>query len=59
MWGSAKGVALSQSLAYQAIIATAAGEHWAAGELAAEVAGSLEGDQLSYSAGILAFAVTR
>ena len=48
---------VSQSLAYRAIIATAAGDHRAASELAAGIAGSLEGDQLSYNAGILAFAV--
>jgi DNA-binding CsgD family transcriptional regulator len=48
---------VSQSLAYRAIIATATGDHRAASELAAGLAGSLEGDQLSYNAGILAFAV--
>jgi tetratricopeptide (TPR) repeat protein len=48
---------VSQSLAYRAIIATAQGDHRAAGELAAGIAGSLEGDQLSYNAGVLAFAV--
>jgi DNA-binding CsgD family transcriptional regulator len=48
---------VSQSLAYRAIIATAAGDHRAAAELAAGIAGSLEGDQLSYNAGVLAFAV--
>jgi DNA-binding CsgD family transcriptional regulator/tetratricopeptide (TPR) repeat protein len=48
---------VAQSLAYRAIIATATGDHRAAGELAAGIAGSLEGDQLSYNAGILAFAV--
>ena len=48
---------VSQSLAYRAIIATAAGDHRAASELAAGIAGSLEGDQLSYNAGELAFAV--
>jgi DNA-binding CsgD family transcriptional regulator/tetratricopeptide (TPR) repeat protein len=48
---------VSQSLAYRAIIATATGDHRAAGELAAGIADSLEGDQLSYNAGILAFAV--
>ncbi|HZD01221.1 MAG TPA: AAA family ATPase [Actinomycetes bacterium] len=48
---------VSQSLAYRAIIATAAGDHRAASELAAGIAGSLEGDQLSYNAGVLAFAV--
>lgn len=48
---------VSQSLAYRAIIATAAGDHRAASELAAGIAGSLEGDQLSYNTGVLAFAV--
>ena len=48
---------VSQSLAYRTIIATAAGDHRAAGELAAGIARSLEGDQLSYNAGVLAFAV--
>jgi DNA-binding CsgD family transcriptional regulator/tetratricopeptide (TPR) repeat protein len=48
---------VSQSLAYRAIIATATGDHRAAGELAAGIADSLEGDELSYNAGILAFAV--
>jgi DNA-binding CsgD family transcriptional regulator/tetratricopeptide (TPR) repeat protein len=48
---------VSQSLAYRAIIATATGDHRAASELAAGIAGSLEGNQLSYNAGILAFAV--
>jgi DNA-binding CsgD family transcriptional regulator len=48
---------VSQSLAYRAIIATAAGDHRAASELAAGIASSLEGDRLSYNAGVLAFAV--
>jgi DNA-binding CsgD family transcriptional regulator len=48
---------VSQSLAYRIIIATATGDHRAAADLAARIAGSLEGDQLSYNAGILAFAV--
>jgi DNA-binding CsgD family transcriptional regulator len=48
---------VSQSLAYRAIIATAAGDYRAAGKLAAAITGSLEGNQLSYNAGILAFAV--
>jgi DNA-binding CsgD family transcriptional regulator len=48
---------LSQSLAYRTIIATATGDHRSARELAAGFAGSLEGDQLGYNAGILAFAV--
>jgi DNA-binding CsgD family transcriptional regulator len=50
-------ILVAQSLAYRAIIATATGDHRAASELAAGIAGSLEGDQLSYNAGILAFAV--
>ena len=50
-------ILVSQSLAYRAIIATATGDHRAASELAAGIAGSLEGDELSYNAGILAFAV--
>jgi DNA-binding CsgD family transcriptional regulator len=48
---------VSQSLAYRAIIATATGDHQAASELTAAIPLSLEGDQLSYNAGILAFAV--
>jgi DNA-binding CsgD family transcriptional regulator len=50
-------ILVSQSLAYRTIIATATGDHRAAGELAAGIAGSLEGDELSYNGGILAFAV--
>jgi len=50
-------ILVAQSLAYRAIIATATGDHRAASELVAGIAGSLEGDQLSYNAGILAFAV--
>jgi DNA-binding CsgD family transcriptional regulator/tetratricopeptide (TPR) repeat protein len=50
-------ILVSQSLAYRVIIATAAGDFRAASELAAGIAGSLEGDELSYNAGILAFAV--
>jgi DNA-binding CsgD family transcriptional regulator len=46
-----------QSLAYRAIIATGTGDHRGAGELAAQLADPLRGDQLSYNAGILAFAV--
>jgi DNA-binding CsgD family transcriptional regulator/tetratricopeptide (TPR) repeat protein len=48
---------VSQSLAYRTIIATATGDLQAAADLAAQIAGSLEGDQLSYNAGILASAV--
>jgi DNA-binding CsgD family transcriptional regulator/tetratricopeptide (TPR) repeat protein len=50
-------ILVEQSLAYRTIIATAQGDHRAAGELAAGIAGSLEGDEPSYNAGILAFAV--
>jgi DNA-binding CsgD family transcriptional regulator len=50
-------ILVAQSLAYRTIIATATGDYRAAGELAAGIAGSLEGDELSYNAGILAFAV--
>jgi len=57
--GQEKGnqILVAQSLAYRVIIATATGDHRAASELAAGIASSLEGDQLSYNAGILAFAV--
>ena len=48
---------VSQSLAYRAIIATGKGDHRAASEMAAAIPLSPEGDQLSYNAGILAFAV--
>jgi DNA-binding CsgD family transcriptional regulator len=48
---------VSQSLAYRAIIATGTGDHRAASELAAAIPLSPEGDELSYNAGILAFAV--
>jgi DNA-binding CsgD family transcriptional regulator len=48
---------VSQSLAYRTIIATAAGDLRAAGTLAAGIAGSLEGEQLSYNAGVVASAV--
>jgi DNA-binding CsgD family transcriptional regulator/tetratricopeptide (TPR) repeat protein len=48
---------VTQSLAYRAIVATAAGDHRAAGELVTGIVGSLEGDNLSYNAGILASAV--
>ena len=48
---------VSQSLAYRAIIATGVGDHRTAGELTAGIAASLDGDQLSYNAGVLAFAV--
>jgi len=46
-----------QSLAYRTIIATGSGELGAAAELAAGIVNSLQGDDLSYNAGILAFAV--
>jgi DNA-binding CsgD family transcriptional regulator/tetratricopeptide (TPR) repeat protein len=48
---------VSQSLAYRAIIATAKGDQRAANDLAAAIPLSPEGDELSYNAGILAFAV--
>lgn len=48
---------VSQSLAYRVIIATAEGDHRLANQLAAALTDSLEGDQLSYNAGILTFAV--
>jgi DNA-binding CsgD family transcriptional regulator len=48
---------VSQSLAYQTVIATAKGDHQTAGELAAGIAGALEAERLGYNAGILAFAV--
>ena len=48
---------VSQSLAYRTIIATGAGDHLAAKELAAQIAPSLEDGQLSYNAGIVTNAV--
>jgi DNA-binding CsgD family transcriptional regulator len=48
---------VSQSLAYRAVIATATGDQRAANDLTAGIAASLEGDQPSYNAGILAYAV--
>jgi DNA-binding CsgD family transcriptional regulator/tetratricopeptide (TPR) repeat protein len=48
---------ISQSLAYRAVIATATGDHRAANQLTAGLAASLAEDQLSYNAGILAYAV--
>jgi DNA-binding CsgD family transcriptional regulator len=48
---------VNQALAYRTIIATAVGDHRAARELAALVAGSLDGEQLSYNAGVLVSAV--
>jgi DNA-binding CsgD family transcriptional regulator/tetratricopeptide (TPR) repeat protein len=50
-------ILVAQSLAYRVVIATGMGDHRAASELAAGIAGSLEGDELSYNAGILASAV--
>jgi DNA-binding CsgD family transcriptional regulator/tetratricopeptide (TPR) repeat protein len=50
---------ISQSLAYRTIIATAKGDDRTAGELAAAIPLSPEAEQLSYNAGILAFAVAR
>jgi DNA-binding CsgD family transcriptional regulator len=48
---------VDQSLAYRAVIATAVGDHRAANDLTAGIATSLEKDELSYNAGILAYAV--
>ncbi len=48
---------VSQSLAYRTIVATGTGDLQAASGLAAGIAQSLEGGELSYNAGILAFAV--
>jgi DNA-binding CsgD family transcriptional regulator len=48
---------VTQSLAYRTIIATAMGDHLAAKELAAPLVPVLEGEQLTYNAGILASAV--
>ncbi|HET7799765.1 MAG TPA: LuxR C-terminal-related transcriptional regulator, partial [Humibacillus xanthopallidus] len=48
---------LSQSLAYQTVIATAVGNLGTAQALASRIAGSLEGAELSYNAGIVAFAL--
>ncbi|WP_167305810.1 helix-turn-helix transcriptional regulator [Nocardioides euryhalodurans] len=47
---------LSQSLAYRAVVATAKGEHRAARELADGLTEVLESEELSYNAGVLAFA---
>jgi DNA-binding CsgD family transcriptional regulator len=47
---------ISQSLAYRAIIATGRGDHRTARDLIAAIPLSPEGEQLSYNAGILAFA---
>jgi DNA-binding CsgD family transcriptional regulator len=48
---------VAQSLAYRTIVATGRGDLGAATDLAADIADSLQGDALSYNAGILAFAV--
>jgi DNA-binding CsgD family transcriptional regulator len=48
---------MSQALAYRAIIATATGDYPAARELTGRLATALNGDQLSYNAGVLASAV--
>lgn len=48
---------VTQSLAYRAIIATATGDHRLATELVSGIVGALEGDRLSYNAGILASAL--
>jgi DNA-binding CsgD family transcriptional regulator len=57
--GEEKGnpLLVSQALAYRAIVATARGDHRAAGELVAPIADALQAEKLSYNAGILAFAV--
>jgi DNA-binding CsgD family transcriptional regulator len=49
----------AQSCAYRTIIATATGDLRAAHALADEFTGSLEGDELSYNAGVLTFAAAR
>jgi DNA-binding CsgD family transcriptional regulator len=49
----------SQSLAYRAIIATATGDLQAAKEFVTEIAGSVEGDRLSYNAGVVASATAQ
>jgi DNA-binding CsgD family transcriptional regulator len=49
----------SQSLAYRAIIATAMGDLQSAKEYVTEIAGSVEGDDMSYNAGVVAFAVAQ
>jgi DNA-binding CsgD family transcriptional regulator len=49
----------SQSLAYRAIIATATGDLQTAKEFVTEVAGSVEGERLSYNAGAVAFAIAQ
>jgi len=56
---AAKGnqLLVSQSLAYQTIISTGRGNLGEANDLAAGMADSLDGEELSYNAGILAFAV--
>ncbi len=51
------GLLASQSLAYQAIIATATGDHRAATAAVTRITGALEGDRPSYNAGIVASAV--
>ena len=55
--GKGNELLVAQSLAYRAIIATGAGDLRAANELTAGIAASLNGSQLSYNAGVLAFAV--
>jgi len=46
----------SQSLAYRTVIATATGDLAVARQLADQFTGTLEGEELAYNAGILAFA---
>lgn len=48
---------VTQAFAYRIIIATAKGDHRQAGELVAGIAPTLEAEELSYNAGILASAV--
>lgn len=48
---------LAQSLAYRVVIATGTGDLRTARELVAGIAGSVEGDELGYNAGVLAYAV--
>jgi DNA-binding CsgD family transcriptional regulator len=49
----------SQSLAYRAIIATGTGDLQAAKHCATEIAEAVEGDRMSYNAGIIAFALAQ
>jgi DNA-binding CsgD family transcriptional regulator len=49
----------SQSLAYRTIIATGTGDLQAAKHFATEIAEAVEGDRMSYNAGIIAFALAQ